>query len=327
MWHSAVGGIVTLILSLLVAPLAAHAQQPSKVPRVGVLGESSPTDPFLAAFRQGLRELGYTEGQSIVIEYRYVHGVLARVPDLAAELIRLKVDVLVVGGTLAARSAKAQTATVPIVFTLTSDPVGSGLVASLARPGGNATGLSNLNAELGGKQLELLKEAVPQVSRVAFLYNPVNPATAPALAGARAAARALGVELQVFEVRKPNELASAFSALTARHPGALLALSDPVFGNELVQLSKLAAKNRLPAMYARREFAEAGGLMSYGPSYADLYRRAATYVDKILKGTKPADLPVEQPTKFELVINLKTARALGLTIPPELLIRADKVIQ
>jgi len=314
-------------LGLLGVPLAVGAQQPRKVPRVGVIGEGSPTDSGNAPFRQGLRELGYVEGQSVVIEDRYAHGVIDRVPNLAAELIRLGVDVLVVGGTVSAQSAKAVTTTVPIVFTQAGDPVGSGLVASLARPGGNATGLSNLTSELGGKQLELLKAAVPQISRVTVLYNPGNPAAGPGLNRAREAARALAVELQVLEVRQPNELTSAFSALAAWRAGAVLALSDPVFATETAQLSKLAAKNRLPAIFATRRFAEAGGLLAYGPNLSDHYRRAATYVDKILKGAKPADLPVEQPTKFEFVINLKTAKALGLTIPQSLLLRADEVIQ
>jgi ABC-type uncharacterized transport system substrate-binding protein len=216
---------------------------------------------------------------------------------------------------------------VPIVFTLAGDAVGTGLGASLARPGGNATGLSSIVSELRGKQLELLKAAVPQVSRVAVLYNPVNPISGPALNGTRNAARALAVELQILEVRQTNELAITFSALTGWRAGGVLALSDGVFGNELVQLSKLTAKNRLPAMYARREFAEAGGLLAYGPRFSDNWRRAAHFVDKILKGAKPADLPVEQPTKFELGINLKTAKALGLTIPPSLLARADQVIE
>jgi putative ABC transport system substrate-binding protein len=314
-------------LSLLGAPSVARAQHPSKVPRVGVIGEASPADSFLAAFQQGLSELGYKEGQNIVIEYRYARGALDRAPKLAAELISLKVDVLVVGGTIAAQAAKALTTTVPIVFVLAGDPVGSGLVASLARPGGNATGMTNLAPELSGKQLELLKAAVPQVSRVTVLYNPDSPVAGPALNGAREAARALAVELQVLEVRRPNELARAFSALAPWHTGALIALSDPVFGSEPAQLAKLAAKNRLPAMYASRRFAEAGGLLAYGPNYSDNFRRAATYVDKILKGARPADLPVEQPSRFELVINLKTARTLGLTIPQPLLLRADDVIQ
>ena len=293
-----------------------------------MLGELSPADPFLAAFRQGLRELGYTEGQNIVVEYKYAHGMVDRVPELVAELIRLKVAVLVVGGGAAARSAKAQTKTVPIVFVLPGDPVGSGLVASLARPGGNATGTSTLLPELSRKHLELLKAAVPRVSRVTVLYNSAGrPVAGLALDATREAARALAVELQVLEVRQPNELVSAFAAARAQRAEALLALSAPVFGNQLAQLAELAAKHRLPAIYVRREFAEAGGLLAYGPSFPDNYRRAATYVDKLLKGAKPADLPVEQPTKVELVINLKTAKALGLTIPQSLLLRADEVIQ
>jgi putative ABC transport system substrate-binding protein len=316
-----------IALGLLAAPLTAAAQRPSKVPRVGVIGEASRTDPLLAAFRQGLRELGYVEGQSIVIESRYARGALDRAPKLAAELLRLNVDVLVVGGTVAAQSAKTLTTTVPIVFALAGDPVGSGLVASLASPGGNATGLSDFAPELTGKQLELLKAAAPQVSRVTILCNPVNPATETALDRAREAARALVVELQILEIRQPSELASAFSALAAWHAGGLLALSDPVFGNDLAKLSKLAAKNRLPAVYASRRFVEAGGLLAYGPNLADNYRRAATYVDKILKGAKPGDLPIEQPTKIHLAINRKTAKALGITIPQELLIRADQVIE
>jgi len=315
-----------IAFGLLAAPLAAQAQRPSKVPRVGVIWEGLSTDSALAAFRQGLRELGYTEGQNIVIEYRSTHGVPNQVSKLAAELIHLGVEVLVVGGTVSAQSAKAVTTTVPIVFTLAGDPVGSGLVASLARPGGNATGLSNLASELSGKQLELLKAAVPQVSRVTVMYNPANPGAGPALIRAREAARTLAVELQVLEMRQPNELASAFSALKRWRSGALLTLPDPVFA-DYAQLSKLATKNRLPAIYASRGFAEAGGLLAYGPNFSDNYRRAATYVDKILKGAKPADLPVEQPTKFEFVINLKTAKALGLTIPQSLLLRADEVIQ
>jgi putative ABC transport system substrate-binding protein len=312
---------------LLAAPLAAEAQQPSRVPRVGVLVGGS-RDLF-PAFRQGLRELGYVEGRSVVIESRHAEGVLDRTPQLVAELLRLDVDVLVVTGTVATRAAMAQTTTVPIVFMLAGDPVGSGLVASLARPGGNVTGLSNLVAELSGKQLELLKAAVPQVSRVAVLYNPVTRAagTGAGLDRTREAARTLGVDLQVLEVRQPSEFTTAFSTLTAWRAGAVLALSDPVFGSDLAQLARLAAKHRVPAMYAYREFATHGGLLTYGPNFADIYRRAAAYVDRILRGAKPADLPVEQPTKFELVINLRTAKALGLTIPPSVLARADEVIQ
>ncbi len=316
--------IGTLTGGLLVTLLAAEAQPTGKLPRIGVIGERSSTDPFLTAFRKGLRDLGYIEGQNIVIEYRYADGVVDRFPDFAVELTRLNVDVLVVGGTLAARSAKAATATVPIVFTAVGDPVGTGIVASLARPGGNATGLSNIVSELSAKQLELLKATVPGIFRVAILHNPLN--SGPALTRTREAARALAVELEVVEVRVPNELPIVFSTLTGRHADAVLALSDPVFGDE-AQLARLATEHRLPAMYARREFAVAGGLLAYGPNFSDNYRRAASYVDKILKGTKPDDLPVEQPTTFEFVINVKTAKALKLTIPQSVLSRADEVIQ
>jgi putative ABC transport system substrate-binding protein len=327
MWSSAVGCIVILILDLLVVPRAAHAQPPANVPRVGVLGERLPPDPLIAAFRQGLRELGYTEGQSIVIEDRYAYGVVDRFPALAAELLDLNVDVLVVAGTFAAQAAKARTVTVPIVFTLSPNPVEERLVASLAQPGGNATGLSTRTPGLTGKQLELLKAAVPQVSRVTILYNPVVAFHSLALQEAQEAARALAMDLQVLGVRQPHDLASAFAALTAWRAGAVLALSAPMIGNELAQLAQLAAEHRVPAMYIRREFVEVGGLLAYGPSFTDNFRRAAAYVDKILKGAKPADLPVEQPTKYELVINLKTARELGLTIPPTFLFQADEVIQ
>ena len=317
--------ILLLALPKPIVPIA-EAQPARKIPRVGVIGEISPTHPFVAEFRQGLRELGYIESQSIVVEYRDAHGALDRVPNLAVELIRLKVDVLVVGGTESARLVKAQTATVPIVFVTSGDPVGSGLVASLARPGGNATGMSILSPELSAKQLELLKAAVPQVSRIAVIYNPVNPSAGATLNETREAARSLGVELQVFAVRHRNELATAFSALTGWRAGALLVLPDPVFGNELAQIAKLAAKSHLPAMYTRREFVEAGGLLAYGPSFSDNYRRAASYVDKILKGANPADLPVQQPIKFELVINRKAAKTLGSTIPQAVLLQADQVI-
>jgi putative ABC transport system substrate-binding protein len=315
-----------MALAVVVSP-ATEAQPTGKLPRIGMIGEFSPTHPFVAAFRQGLRDLGYTEGQNIVVEYRHAHGVLDRVSNLAGELVRLKVEILVVGGTKSAQLAKAQTTTVPIVFATSGDPVGSGLVASLAHPGGNATGISILSPELSGKQLELLKTAVPKVSRVAVLYNPVNPATRDALNATRDAARALSLELQLLEIRQPKDLPGAFSALTGWRAGALLLLPDPVLGNELDRISQLAAKHHLPAMYVRREFAETGGLLSYGPSFPNNYRRTATYVHRILKGAKPADLPVEQPTKFELVINLKTASMLGLTIPQSALLQADEVIR
>ena len=317
-----------LVLGLFAAPLAVNAQQVGKVPRIGVIGELSPADPFLAAFRQGLRELGYAEGKNIVVEYRYAHGMVDRVPEIVAELIRLKVDLLMVGGAAAARAAKAQTTTVPIVFALPGDPVGSGLVASLSHPGGNATGMSTLLPELSRKQLELLKAAVPRVSRVAVLYNSAGRRVPGlALEATREAARALTLELQIFEIQRPNELEGAFAAARAQRADALLVLAAPVFGTELARLVELTAQHRLPAIYGRREFAEAGGLLAYGPSFPDNFRRAATYVDKILKGARPADLPVEQPTKVEFVVNLKAAKALGLTIPPSLVLRADDVIQ
>jgi putative ABC transport system substrate-binding protein len=243
------------------------------------------------------------------------------------ELIRLKVEVLVVGGTMSARLAKAQTTTVPIVFATSGDPVRSGLVASLARPGGNATGISIVSPELSGKQLELLKEVIPKASRVGVLYNPVNPAAGDALKVTREAAHALALDLQLLGVSQPRGLPDAFSTLTTWRAGGVLVLADPFLGNEIQQIASLAAKSRLPAIYVRGEFGEAGGLLAYGPSFSDNYRRTATYVDKILKGSRPSDLPVEQPTKFELVINLKTAKELGLTIPPSLLARADQVIE
>jgi len=319
--------IPALALASLAAPLIPDAQQPAKLHQIGFLQRGSPQASRFEAFRQGLRALGYTEGQNIAIEQRYAHGVHDRLSGLAAELVPRKVDVIVVDGTATAIVAKAATTTIPIVFTLAGDPVGSGLAASLARPGGNVTGLSNLAAELSGKQLQLLKEAVPEASRVAFLYNPVNPATAPALNGAQAAARALGIQLQVLEVRRPNELGKAFSEMTKGRAGSLLTVSDAIFTTERVQLLKLAAKGRLPVMFSDREYVEAGGLMSYGTNFPDQYRCAATYVDKILKGAKPADLPVEQPTRFDLAINMKTAKGLGLTFPPSILVQATEVIE
>ena len=282
------------------------------------------------AFRQGLRDLGYVEGRNLVIEYRDAEGKVERLPALAAELVALKVDVIVASGTLAALAAKQATRTLPIVFSPAADPVASGLVTSLARPGGNVTGLSLLNSELVGKWLEQLKQAIPGVSRVAVLWQPGafgERTEKDMLKGAEVAARALGVQLQFVEARGPEDFDRAFSDMTRARAGALTVLGSTMFVSERRRLVDLAAKNRLPAVYNVREFVDAGGLMSYGPNLADLFRRAATYVDKILKGAKPGDLPVEQPTKFELVINLKTAKALGLTIPQSVLVRADEVIQ
>jgi len=329
--------VLALALSVVAAPLAADAQQAGKVHRIGFLSPSSPSDPErlaspfgergLAAFRQGLRDLGYVEGQNIAVEYRFAEGRFERLPDLAAELVRLKVDVIVSVVTQASLAAKNATRTIPIVMVAPGDPLGSGLVANLARPGGNVTGPSSM-FELAGKQLELLKETVPKVSRVAVLWNPANAAWhALMLRQTEIAARALGLQVQLLEARGPDELEGAFAAMTRERASALLVQVDVIFALHARRLADLAAKRRVPAMYGSREHVEAGGLMSYAPNIPDLFRRAATYVDKILKGAKPGDLPVEQPTKFELVISLKTAKALGLTIPQSLLQRADEVIQ
>ena len=320
----------TLSAGLLAAPLAAEAQQAGRVPRIGFLNLTSPSDrpSHLDAFRQRLRELGWVEGQNIVIDYRYAEGRVDRLPDLAAELVRLKVDLIVSGGTQAATAAKNATETIPIVMIYVRDPVGNGLIASLARPGGNVTGVSgSAGLEIVAKQLELLKETVPKIRRVAILSNPANAYHQLAIREVNVAARSLGVQLQLLEARGPNEFDGAFAAMAKERVGALLVLSDAIFGSHRTRLADLAARSRLPAAYGVRESVEAGGLMSYGTSFLDLYRRSAAYVDKILKGAKPANLPVEQPTKFELVINLKTAKALGLSVPPTLLAISDEVIE
>jgi len=322
---------IGLALGMLVTPLAADAQQAAKVPRIGYLATNLAASPHThEAFLQGLRDLGYVEGRNVVIEYRNAEGKYDRLPALAADLVALKVDIIVAPPTLAALAAKQATKTIPIVFAVAADPVTSGLVTSLARPGGNVTGLSILGPELVGKCLELLKQAVPRVSRVAVLWQPGaagERTEKDMLKGAEVAARALGVRPQFVEARGPADFDRAFSEMTRARAGALTVLASSMFFNERRRLVDLAAKNRLPAVYPWREGVDAGGLMSYGANLADLNRRAATYVDKILKGAKPADLPVEQPTRFELVINLKTAKALGLTIPQSVLIRADEVIQ
>jgi putative ABC transport system substrate-binding protein len=316
--------------AILVVPLAAEAQRAGRVPRIGYLGTRSPSDFGLDAFRQGLRELGWVEGQNIVIEYRFAEGRLERLPDLAAELVRLKVDVIMTHSNPGATAAKNATNTIPIVMTVVGDPVGLGLTASLARPGGNATGLSFsvVGLEIIGKQLELLKETVLKIRpRVAILSNAASPIQPLAIRDVNVAAQSLRVQLQFLEVRGPDEFDSAFAAMTKERVGALLVVADTMFMFHRTQLADLAARSRLPAAYGWREHVEAGGLMSYGPSLRDLFQRAAVFVDKILKGAKPADLPVEQPTKFELVINLKTAKALGLTISQSLLLRADQTIE
>jgi putative ABC transport system substrate-binding protein len=330
MWYSTVGVIVTLTLSILATPLTADAQPAEKVHRIGRLSPGLPeTNPGLEAFRQGLRELGYVEGQNLVIEYRYAEGRDDRLADLAAELVRLKMEVIVaIGGTTATRAVQHATRTIPIVMAGGSDPVGEGLVASLARPGGNTTGFSNQTVELPGKRLEILKETVPQSARVAVLANPANPNHASAMHNLTGAAQALGLHLHVVELRRPDELDAAFAAMTRAGADALFVQGEPLLLDGLRgRIVDHAATSRLPAMYSWRMYVEAGGLMAYGPSLPDMHRRTAAYVDKILKGAKPADLPVEQPTKFELVINLKTAQALGLTIPPTVLFQADEVIQ
>jgi len=326
------GFIGTVAGGLLAAPFAAEAQPAAKVPRLGFLALNSGANPHLGeAFRQGLRDLGYVEGRNVLIEYRDAEAKFERLPALAAELVALKVDVIVTGGgTPPALAAKQATKTIPIVFASAPDPVTDGLVTSLARPGGNVTGSSSVNPELVGKGLEQLKQTVPGVSRVAVLWHPggVGERTGKdMLREADVAARALGMRLQVVEARSPADFDRAFSDMTRARAGALTVLPSAMFFSERKRLLDLAAKNRLPAVYLQREFVDAGGLMAYGPNLADNFRRAATYVDKILKGMKPAALPVEQPTKFELVINLKAAKALGLTIPQSMLGRADEIIQ
>ena len=321
--------IAAAAILILASVRLAEAQQPKKVPRIGVLFPGTPASfsTRTEAFLQGLRELGYVEGKTITIEWRWAQDRVEQLPELAAELVRLNVDVIVTNGTPASQVAKNATRTIPIVMAVVGDPVGTGLVESLARPGGNATGLSNLTPELSGKRLELLKEVVPRASRVAVMLNPTNPNHQLDLKETQVAARTLGVELQPIEVSNPNTFQGAFATMTRDRVRALIVLADPTFYSQRSRIVELAVKSRLPGIYSQLEFAEAGGLLSYGPDRADLYRRAATYVDKILKGANPAELPVQQATKFELVINLKTVKALGLTIPQSLLQRADEVIQ
>ena len=320
---------VVLCALLLAFGAAADAQQSTKIPRIGFLSASSLSSMSARteAFRQGLRELGYVEGKNIVVEYRYAEGKLDRLPALAAELVRLKVDIIVSGGPQVTRAAKEATGTIPIVMGFDYDPVGNGLIASLARPGGNITGLSTLAPELSGKQLELLKEIVPKLSRVAVLGTSTQPGYAQVLKESELAAGALRVKLQYLDVLSPKDIETAFRAATKGRADAVLALQSAVLLPQRTQLADLAVKSRLPATYQASEYLEAGGLMTYSVNVTDLFRRAASYVDKILKGAKAGDLPVEQPTKFELVVNLKAAKQIGLTIPPNVLARADKVIK
>jgi putative tryptophan/tyrosine transport system substrate-binding protein len=324
-------GLLPILLPvvLLAVAVIAEAQQAKKVPRIAYFsaGSASSQASRLDVFRQGLRDLGYAEGKEIVIEQRYADGKLDRVASLATELVRLKLDVLVTGGPAATRAAKEATATIPIVMGFDYDPVGSGIVASLARPGGNITGLSSLAPEISGKQLELLKELLPRLSRVAILGNSTEPGIGQLRKEAELVAGAFRVNLQYLDVLAPKDIGTAFQTASKDHAEALLALSSFVIISERAQIADLAIKNRLPAIYPWPEFVEDGGLMTYGPNSNDLFRRAATYVDKILKGAKPADLPVEQPKKFEFIVNLKAAKQIGLTIPPSVLARADRVIK
>jgi putative tryptophan/tyrosine transport system substrate-binding protein len=323
---------VLLLIGFVLASIHfAEAQQPiSKIPRVGFLGSvsshASGDRSRVEGLRLGLRQLGYIEGKNILIEYRYADGKVERLPSLAAELVSLKVDILLARGAPAAHAAKNATSTIPIIFGNAADPVGTGLVSSLARPGGNITGLSDFNSGVITKRLELIKEVVPRVFHVAVFLNPANPTNRPQSREIDAVAPSLGVKLLSFEVKGIDDIKRAFTAMTKERAGALLVIGGAA-GSFGPRIAEIAVENRLPTIWTSSSAVESGGLMSYGTDFADLYRRAATYVDKILKGAKPADLPVEQPTKFELTINLKTAKQIGLTIPPNVLARADRVIK
>jgi len=320
----------TVAGGLFAAPLAAKAQQPGKLVRIGLLDYAASDPAGMArwkAFRERLRELGYVEGQNVVFESRWGNGQVGRLPSLAAELINVKVDIIVTAGSEAALAAKQATSSIPIVTATGADPVQLGLVAGLARAGGNVTGVTSIQSELSGKRLELLKQLIPRASRIAILWDADNHASALNVRDTEAAVKSLGIVLQSFGVRSPKEVDAAYSAMKRDHAAAVILVSSPAFMGNRRRIVDLAVTHRLPMAVGSREYAEAGGLLSYGTDYPDLFRRAAVYVDKILKGARPADLPVEQPTKFELIINLKTAKALGLTIPQSLLQRADEVIQ
>ncbi len=321
-------GIFALALTFAFGGAAVEAQQPTKIARLGFQSAASPAALLarVEAFQRGLRELGHVEGKNIVIEWRYAEGKLDRLHEFAAEFVRLKVDIIVAGAPSSTRAAKAATSTIPIVMAFDSDPVANGFVASLARPGGNITGLSTLAPEISGKQLELLKETVPRLSRVAVLRTSTVPGDAR-VKEIELVAGAFKVQLQHLDVRDPKDIETAFREARKGRADAVLVLASPILESHRTQVVDLAAKNRLPAIYHAAEFVEAGGLMTYGVSFTDLYRRAATYVDKILKGRTPADLPVEQPMKFEFIINLKAAKQIGLTVPPNVLVRADRVIR
>jgi putative ABC transport system substrate-binding protein len=309
-------------------PLAAHAQQPARQPTIGLLVAGTPAShgKWVAAFLQRLGELGWIEGRTVAIEYRWAEGHMERFAQIAAEFVKLKVDVILVTATPAVLAAKQASSVIPIVFTTVTDPVVTGLVASMARPGGNVTGLSQQTTQLGGKRLDLLREILPRLRQVAVIYNPANPSTVSEMEEVRVAARTLGLEIAALEVRRAQDVAPGINLLKGRAE-ALYVLTDPFVAINQLQINALALEARLPTMHALREYVESGGLMSYGASFSDLFRHAGDYVDRILRGAKPAEMPVEQPTKFELVISLKAAKELGLTIPPLLLARADEVIE
>jgi len=325
----AAGLVTTVAFGILLAPLATQAQQSGKVHRIGFLGNSTAAleANLVGPFREGLRDLGYVEGRNVLIEYRWAEGKYERFPALIAELIAMKIDVIVTAGTPATLAVKKATTSVPLVMVAVGDPVGTGIVASLNRPGGNITGLTSISPELEGKRLELLREVVPKLSHVAVLWNPVSPFQVIAETEVRAAAKVLRMKVLSLGVRTREEIEDALAAIARERPGALLVLADRLFLHNRARIMEFAAQHRLPGVHAYRELVEAGGLMSYGPSYAGMHRRAATYVDKILKGASPADLPVERPATFELVVNLKAAKALGLTMPQSVLLRATEVIQ
>ena len=329
MISSVAGLIVALCLGIVVAPLATHAQDKAKIYRIGFLGNSTAAleANLVGPFREGLRDLGYEEGRNVVIEYRWAEAKYERLPALIAELIALKVDVIVTAGTPAALAVKKATTSVPLVMVAVGDPVGTGVVASLARPGGNITGLTSIALDLEGKRLELIREVIPKLSYVAVLWNPASPFSVKAEKEVHAAAQRLRMKVLSLGVRTGEELQDAFATMVRERPGALLVVADRVFLHNRARIISFAAQNRLPGVYAYRELVEAGGLLSFGPSYADMHRRAAAYVDKILKGTRPADLPVEQPATFELVVNLKAAKALDVIVPPAVLSRATELIE
>jgi putative ABC transport system substrate-binding protein len=321
--------VVAFAISVLITPLASQAQPRGHVPRLGYLGTSSASleAELVKALREGLREHGYIDGQNIVIEYRWAEGNYQRFPDLVADLVKLKVDLILTTGTPGAFAAKRATQTIPIVMAVTGDAVATGLVSSLARPGGNLTGFTTMVPDLEGKRLEILREVLPKLATLVVLLNTSNPLTAVQLERARASAKPLGIQLQPVDLQRPEDFKDAFARVARHRPDAITMVADRFLLAHRTQIVDFVARTRLPAMYPYRDFVAAGGLMSYAPSYEDLFRRSATYVDKILRGAKPSDLPIEQPTKFEFLVNLKTARMLGVPIPPSLLLRADQVLE